>query len=377
MIKILYITDQIYLHGGGERVLTNKVNYFTEKKLAAAFIVTSEQRGNPPCYPINSKVTCIDLAINYNRKLSYFKPSNFIKILKHYFRLKKKIREIKPDLIITLSTQFDFYFLPFICRHIPKIKEFHSSGYDKIIQRKSNRSFLKKLYYKITDFVEAHYHNLVILNKDEKQYYKSNNTVVIPNALTNYPDNISPLNNKIAISAGRIAPVKQFDKLIRAWYLVASEQPDWKLEIYGDGEQDEVSKLQILIDENNLENQITLCGSTDELEKQMLNASLFILSSRTECFPMVLLEAMSCGLPIISFDCPNGPRNIVTDEIDGLLVEPNNEKKLANAILGLINNEMDCKEKGRQARENARRFHSDLIMDQWILLFNKLIKSNV
>ena len=146
MIKVMYITDQIYKHGGGERVLTNKSNYFIDKKIAHVTIITSEQKEKPPCYPINSEVIFRDLKINYNRSVSYFSPLNFIKVLKHYLRLKKNIKKYKPDVIITLSSQFDFYFLPFICKKTPKIKEFHSSAYGKVIKRKKNASFLRNLY---------------------------------------------------------------------------------------------------------------------------------------------------------------------------------------------------------------------------------------
>ena len=145
----MYITDQIYLHGGGERVLTNKSNYFIENNIAEVFVVSSEQKGNQPCYPINSKVVFKDLAINYNRKISYFSLSNLIKLPQHYIKLKRVINTIKPDIIITLSTQFDSYFLPFIHNKIPKIKEFHSSRYFYNLKRNKTKSFLSKLFYKI------------------------------------------------------------------------------------------------------------------------------------------------------------------------------------------------------------------------------------
>ncbi len=370
----MYITDQIYLHGGGERVLTNKSNYFLENNLAEIFIVTSEQKGNPPCYPINKKVIFKDLAINYDRTKSYFSIANFIKIPSHFFKLKRTIREINPDVVVTLSTQFDFYFLPFIMAKIPKIKEYHSSGHQNALNRQNNTSFLRKLFFKINDYIESKYDTIAVLTKDEEQYYNSHNIVVIPNALTNYPSKTSSLQNKVAISAGRIAPVKQFDKLINAWAYVANVYPDWKLEIYGNGDTNDIEVLQKIINKCNLTNQVQLCGATNELEVAMLNASLYVMSSQTECFPMVLLEAMSCGLPVISFDCPHGPKNIINEAIDGHLVERDNEKKLADAVLSIINNKDNLQKKGKQARENIRRFNQDIIMNQWIVLFNNLTK---
>lgn len=374
MVKIMYITDQIYLHGGGERVLTNKSNYFVENKIAEVYIVTSEQKGKPPCYAINDKVVFKDLNINYNRVLSYFSFNNFSKILKHFIKLKRIINEVNPDVIVTLSTQFDYYFLPFICPKIPKIKEFHSSGFFNNLNRKNNTSFIKKQFYKLNDYIESSYEAVALLTKDEEQYYNSKKKIVIPNALSFYPPETSELKNKIAISAGRIVPVKQFDKLIKAWSYVHKENPYWKLKIYGDGDYENVSKLKEIIDQLELNEAVELCGSSNQLENAMLNASLYLMSSETECFPMVLLEAMGCGLPIVSFDCPHGPKNIVQNDVDGYLVEANNEKKLAEAILSIISNKNQLKSKGALARLNARRFLDTEVMPQWVKLFTTLIK---
>ncbi len=373
MLKVLYITDQIYLHGGGERVLTNKANYLIENNLAEVYIVTSEQKQNTPCYPISSKVIFEDLEIDYNRSVSYFKWINFKKIPKHFFKLRKAIHSIQPDVIITLSTQFDFYFLPFIKKSIPKIKEYHSSRYFNNKKRESNTSSIRSFVYKLNDYIEGEYDALAILTQDEKQYYRSNNTVVIPNALTTYPDVQSTYTNKCVISAGRIAPVKQFDKLINTWSLVAEVLPDWVLHIYGGGEVSEINYLQELIDSKNLDRQVKLCGSTNDLETKMLNSDLYVMSSQTECFPMVLLEAMSCGLAVVSFDCPHGPRNIITDNVDGVLTENENEALLAKAIISIIKAPDALKKKGNMARESVKRFNADYVMHQWIELFNSLI----
>lgn len=370
----MYITDQIYKHGGGERVLTNKSNYLIEKNWAEVYIVTSEQKDMTPCYPINSKAIFKDLGINYNRELSYFHPYNYRKIVKHFFKLKKTIKEINPDVIITLSTQFDFYFLPFIYKNIPKIKEFHSSGFFKNLNRKKHSSFFKKIFFKINDFIEFKYDYLAILTKDEEKYYNSKNKIIIHNALTNYPSKASDLNNKIAISAGRIAPVKQFDKLIKSWSYVANKYPDWQLKIYGNGDYNDVDKLKKIINEYNLNNYVQLCESTDNIEDVMLNSSLYLMSSKTECFPMVLLEAMSCGLPIISFNCPHGPKNIITQNIDGILLEVNDEENLGNAIINLINDKERLINFGKMGRKNVLRFSDDIIMSEWLNLFLSLNK---
>jgi glycosyltransferase involved in cell wall biosynthesis len=367
-MKIVYYTDQIYLHGGIERVLANKVNYWVNNKGFETHIITSEQKGNAPCYPIDKKVQMHDLGINYHRNKSYLHFKNIIKTFRHFFVLRRKIKELNPDVVVVCNFAFDFYFMPFIAPKVMKIKEFHSSRVFEHEQRIHNSSILKKIYNKINDYIEAKYHYLVLLTHDERQYYKSNNTVVIPNALSSYPKQQAALINKKVISAGRIAKVKAFDKLIASWTIVASKHPDWSLEIYGDGKVDFVDGLQKQISDLGLDQQLILCGPTQNMEAKMLDASIYALSSLTECFPMVLLEALSCGLPVVSFDCPNGPRNIVNNEEDGLLIPHNNVEKLAEGLIRLIENKSLRQEMGEKARHNIKRLLPEEVMQQWLSL---------
>ena len=375
-MKIVYYTDQVYLHGGIERVLANKVNFWVNNKGFETHIVTSEQKGRPLCYPMDEKVIFHDLAINYNRKLSYLNPINFRKTFRHYLALKKKIKEINPDVTIVCNYAFDFYFLPFMHPTITKIKEFHSSRHFDDIARTRNKGLLKKIYYKLNDYIESKYHYIALLTKDEEKYYKSNNTVVIPNALTNIPNQSAELVSKKVISAGRIAPVKGFEKLIHAWVFVARKNPDWTLEIYGNGEKNYINGLQDLIIRLNLQSKVILCGSTNNMKEKMLNASIYAMSSLTECFPMVLLESLSCGLPVVSFDCPNGPRNIVTNNKDGLLVENNNINEFANALFKLINNKELRSAMGKQGKLNIKRLKPKIVMEIWLELFNKRFREH-
>ena len=128
-MKILFLTDQTYLHGGIEKVLATKANYLAEHYQHQVYIITTEQRNNKPCYSFSDKINFRDLEINYHREKSYFHPSNLIKVLYHFLLLKKTIADLKPDVIVMCNYAFDFYFLPFILPKIPKVKEFHSSRY--------------------------------------------------------------------------------------------------------------------------------------------------------------------------------------------------------------------------------------------------------
>lgn len=368
-MKIVFLIDQIYKHGGAEKVLTEKASYFADKFNYDVTIITTEQREKKYCYPLSNNVSLVDTGIHYERTKSYFNIINIMKVIDHYKALKKQIKEISPDFIILLSDAFDYYLLPYISYKSKILKEFHSSYYFNSIARKTNKSLVRKVKIFIRDYINSKYDYLVVLNNDEKRLLNVNNAVVIPNGITINQSEFSKLENKRVISAGRIAPVKNFEALIQSWIYVEDKYPKWRLEIYGEGDEEYIIELQKLIEKLNLTNSICMCGSTNHLREKMLNSSIYVMSSITECFPMVLLESQSCGLPIVSFDCPCGPRNIITDKQDGLLVENQNNIKLADGIIELIESLDIRKDMGRNARENIKKYKFNDVMERWKILF--------
>ena len=368
-MRLLYYTDQVYMHGGLERVLANKLNYFSEHTTIDLHVITFQQKNNLPCYPIHNKVTFHDLNINYNRDISFLHPSNIKHAPRHYLRLKRKIKEIQPDVIVVCNYEYGFYFIPLITRKAIKIKEFHSSRHFNNLERLKNKNLLKEIKYKLSDYFEAKYDYLVLLTTDEQHYFKTNNTVVIPNAIHNIGAKSAELISKRGISAGRIAPVKGFEYLITAWKIVVEARPEWTLDIYGDGDGDYIAQLKQQIENLDLKEHVFLKGATNDLESEMLESSLYVMTSLTECFPMVLLEAMACGLPILSFDSPNGPRHIITHNEDGVLVEYLNTEALAHSLIDVIQNPNKLKQLGIHAKRNVKRLNEEKIMSQWLELF--------
>ncbi|WP_024769151.1 glycosyltransferase family 4 protein [Aquimarina macrocephali] len=367
-MKIAFIIDQVYLHGGIERVLSIKANYFASQKEHEVYIITTEQKKQNPCYLFNDNVIFKDLEVNYNRKKSYFHPVNLLKLPGHIRKTRSALKKINPEVVVVCSHSVDTYFVPFIFKNVPKLKEFHYSRFIEKNKRTSS-SFFKKLFFKFTDYVETKYDRLIILNKDESAYYKSNNIQVIPNPLTFYPDTVSDLSNKRCITAGRIAPVKGYDILIDIWKEL--KETGWNLDIYGSGVPEYVQKLQGQIDELNLGDTVTLKGSTDKIQKEMLDSSVFLMTSHNECFPLVLLEAQACGLPIVSFDCPYGPRNII-DETTGILVTMYENERFADQLKELMNQPETIDQKGKNARDNADKYRLETIMTQWETMFNDI-----
>ena len=162
-MKVVFITDQIYLHGGLERVLINRMNILCKLNTIDVFLITSKQNGNKACYKMNSSITHFDIDINYNNSKSYFSFENLIKSPKHFLKLRDVLKKINPSCIVLSNFGFDFYFLPFTLKRIKKIKEFHSSRYyysKEII----TASFFKKTINKINLYIEKRYDKLVLLN---------------------------------------------------------------------------------------------------------------------------------------------------------------------------------------------------------------------
>lgn len=367
-MKIVYLTNQLYLHGGIEKMLVQKMNHWISYYNYEVVLCTTEQRHHNFVYPVNAKLRHIDLAVNYSRKRSYFHPVNLVKILLHYVALKKFIKKEKPDIIVSVNNTPEQFFLPFLGKQIPKIKEFHSSG---IVYRKPHGviEMAKHMLFLLLDRYQAK----VILNKDEKKYYPFCHVHVIPNFIEINKVQEPTIREKTIIAAGRIAPVKQFDHLIKAWSQIASDFPEWQLKIFGDGDQHLIGQLNQLINELQLSN-IQLFAATDRLDEEMRKASIYAMTSATECFPMVLLEAQASGLPIISYDCPNGPRNIIKSNREGQLIAHNEIGIFAHGLSALIKNQQKRDEMGRTAKENSSRFSKVGVMQHWDDLFKKLIK---
>lgn len=367
-MKIVYVTDQIYLHGGIEKMLAQKINYWITNYGYEVVLCTSEQRNNDFVYDLDTKLKHIDLKINYYRSKSYFHATNLIKCIKHFNGLRKVIRNEKPDIIISVNYTPEQFFLPFIDKQIPKIKEFHSSGItikkpDNLIDRLKHRLFL----------LLSRYHAQVVLNVDEKKYYPFRHLHIIPNFIEIDVKTKQREREKTIIAAGRMAAVKQFDHLIQAWSHIAADFPDWQVKIFGNGDEQLSLQLRELIDKLEVPN-IYLMGATSHLDEEMQKASVYAMTSATECFPMVLLEAQKAGLPIISYDCPNGPRNIISTNLDGWLTPHNEIYIFAEKLKMLIKNESDRKTMGIAAKLNVNQFSSVIVMQQWNELFLKLQK---
>jgi len=381
-MKILYYLPSLYTSGGLERIITQKANYFAEQLGYDVIILTSEQQGKKPYYQLCDRITHIDLEVVLDPRPD---QSRFLQLLQYplkYYSFKRKFSGIllqhKPD--ITISTlRREINFIHSIPDGSIKIGEFHVTRHSYQAGSIQGNNILKKALKKywghlfISNLKKLS--RLVLLTHEEVHNWPElTNTIIIPNPLPAFPDKTSAGNSQEVIAVGRYAYQKGFDLLVESWKIVHKKHPDWKLKIYGEGDR---HPLLNQIKNLDLEEYCFLIPPVANITDKYTESSIFVLSSRFEGFGMVIIEAMACGVPPVSFACPCGPKDIIKDGEDGLLVEPENINELAEKICYLIENEDLRKEMGRHAKINVKRFKIEYIMDQWKELFETLVEEKI
>lgn len=367
-MKILYLTDQTYLHGGIEKVLSQKANYLADVLGDEIIIATYNQKGRNPVYAFSEKIQMFDLNINYEIGKSYYHPTNLKKIPAHRNALRTILRKLKPHVVIICSFGPDFYFLPSLEKHIPKIKEFHGSRY---FYEEQKQSLKNKLLHQVHKITERKYDQIVVLNASEVKFYNNSKISVIPNPAV-VSGGRSDISSKKIMAAGRISPVKNFGDLIKVFSRINKEFPEWEVHFFGEDYIGTQQKLEEEITEYGLQDQIKFKGVSPDLKQEMQNYSIYAMTSETECFPMVLLESLSVGLPVISYDCPTGPEHILTNEEDSFLVPYKNLDIFTEKLKLLMTDPELRKEMGTKGINNVQRFSIDKVMQQWKELFKSL-----
>lgn len=381
-MKILYCVPSLYKSGGMERILTEKANWLATHGNQID-ILTTEQEGKTPFFTLDPSIKLIDLDINFNKDFNLGllkKTRNHYRKLRLYRNiLKQHIKKVGYDVVVSLCGK-EIEFLGKIDISAKKVAELHFSQDFKIQFAESmNRGKLHRLlakwltrsFIKSTKNLDA----LVVLTKeDENQWIKTNSNIRQIYNFTEKDTHPKKGENRIetkrCIAVGRLDEQKGFDLLIPAWEKVAEKHPDWTLDIFGVGKWEDLLKNEIK--SRGLTCKVNLKGQSKEIEKEMAESDFFILSSRYEGFPMVMLEAFAGGLPIVAFNCKTGPKEIITDGENGLLVAPGDTDALSRAIIRLIENPGERKKMSEKAIESMMRFDKEKIMNQWQNLFRDL-----
>lgn len=361
-MKILYITNGVTGSGGLERVLSLKTSFFVKKYGHNVTILTLNEVSLEPFYQFHKDIKFESIVVSKETLFSYMNT--------YKTKIQEVVSKIQPDVIFVCDDGLKGFFLPKIIKTPAKwIYERHVS---KLIELPEESSFFKKCMVKVKfilmDYLSNFFDCFVVLtDKNKREWLKTNNIRVIPNPLSFDLGDISDLDSKSVICVGKISYQKGQDNLIKIWEKIHEVRPDWKLKLYG---KEDLSYL----DTSNLEFGIEFYPPTNNIREKYLESSIYVMPSRFEGFGMVLIEAMSCGLPVISFDCPFGPSDIITDGVDGFLIENGNLDQFYSKLLLLINDLEKRNAMGHCAFHNVERFALEPIMGKWESLLREIIR---
>ena len=360
-MRLCFLHSDITLVGGIERVTSVLANYFITSDNINIDIVSQFPTNGAPNYPLADGIHIIYLSDRqFARKPGSIKRLfgllGNIKLIRNHFKSNSY------DYVIAQAfpNAFLLYCCGFNMKKVIAVEQVHCNYYNRLIKQ-------------IRLFVYKKVHKVVVLTGHDKQYFDTylppEKTVVIPNPVNLEDVFVSPLNTKQIITVGRLEYQKGYDNLIDIFAKIHQKHPEWILNIYGKGSLKE--SLSGQIKRLGLENTVFLRGITNNINQVLRNSSFFIMSSHFEGFGMVLTEAMSQGVPCISFKCPNGPADIITDRVDGILVADQDMQAMESAINFFIEHPEERMRMGKQAAHNVTRFGVSELSKHWMNLFRE------
>lgn len=359
--KILFYFNSLQPSGGIERVIITLAN-----KICEQYDITILVK-DPPLsfYKLDKRLKFIslgnDLSFNMNNQFS-----RIITAINTVYKTKNLLRRYLS------INEFDYYYLA----HPLNVLEFHLArgvnNKDTIITEHGASNAYNLIYRKIKIWLYPKAKVYVVPTIMDTIHYKKLNLPAqyLPHFKSDLLYEKATLNNNIALNIGRFTDVKQQIILLEIWNSLVNVKKikNWRLFIVGSGELK--TKFEAYIIDNNLHEYVFLKPPNQNIEKYYEEASLFLLTSKTEGFGMVLLEAISFGLPCISFDCPSGPRDIIKNNINGYLIPQNDKVAFENATLALMNNRSLRKEMGEQSLKISNNWNDEKLLHQWGVIFN-------
>ena len=380
-MKIAYILSSFFAKAGTERILSDKMNYLANRYGYDITFITYEQGNHPMAFSLDKRIRVIDLNTRF---FPLYKLNPVRRVIAKSFqkrKLKSKLHDVlsvvNPDFVVLTTYDFDKFgsilTLPYrfvIESHIC-ISDVRQEFRQHNVILKLFGKYLDSIHFKTMNKADA----LVSLTSADKTNWEKHVNIpifVIPNLVTVYPNDIScysERSNRI-ICVGRLTRQKGFDYLIKAWALIANKYPGWKIDIFGSGDLEDF--LIQMIDNYNLKESITINKPTSNIFEEYDRSSIYVLSSRYEGFGLVLLEAMSFGIPCISFNCPHGPSDMITNGEEGILVPVGDINKLAESIEWMITHKEERERMSQNSRKKVEKYLAENIMPQWVELFNKI-----
>jgi len=374
-MKIVYNILGTYNSGGMERVLANKANFLAAEGYEV-IIITTDQKGRKPYFDLDNRILQIDLAINYTDDLESGLIAKFwnyrCRQSKHKNKLNKLLCKLESDVVISMFDH-DASFVHKINDGSHKLLEIHFSRYKKLqYGRKGIWKILDRLRNEQDLRLAKKYDRFIVLTEEDRKYWgKLPNIAVIPNANSFLVPVKAALFHKRAIAVGRLDYQKGFDDLIKIWKIIHMEHPDWILDIYGNGPLKQ--RLEDLIHILDLQYNVKIHPATNDIQSAYMESSIYLMTSRYEGLPMALLEAQSCGLPMLSYACKCGPSDIISEGINGFLINEGEVLCFADKLKQLIEDETLRKVMGTNAYAMSVLFSEAKVMQRWLNLFNNLV----
>ncbi len=338
-MKVLFVINSLISKSGSERVAVELANKMSAKANYEITLLNRESTKDNTAYPIAENVNVVVLSGN---------------LFQFYKKLKEHISTYDYDTVVVHNMGK----LSLLCAFVPHIKKLVTLEHVSFVSRPQKIQFLSKfLYRKINQVV-------TLTQNDKEQFDKfHSNVMVIPN-FSPFPIIFSPQNsNKQIVAIGRLTDQKNYIHLLQAWKKIYQSIPDWQLNIYGEGEHKKL--LHDYIEQNSLQN-VSLKGSTSNVEQVYEQSSFFVMSSKYEGLPMVLIEAQSFGLPIVSYDCPYGPSDVIQNHENGLLVSNQNVDELAAKIFKLASSPDLLDQFAQNSLLSAQKYQPEQILKIWI-----------
>lgn len=363
-MRITYVVREHSYNGGTDRVLSRKANYLVKAGYQVS-IITSESAGSVPFFYFDPLITFYYLGVDdkeVNRDI-------------YLSKLNDCLLAYPTDISISTGLGLTKY----LCEATDgskKILEFHFSKYKgKTFFAKWDSyfigRFLSSIYSRKETRLANRYEKFVVLTNEDKELWRGvHDITVIPNPITIEPTIASELLSKRVIAVGRYTGQKGFDRLVRVWSKVKDVHPDWKLSIFGDGKYRK--RLEGYIHNNDLSTVVELLPPTKDITSEFLKSSIFVMTSRYEGQPLVLIEAMSAGLPAVCYTFKCGAKETIRDNEDGFLVEEGNVSDFVNRLSLLMNDDVLRKKMGEKAYSNIQRYREECIMPLWTSLFESM-----
>ena len=375
-MKIVYCHCSVYNPGGMERVLLNKVKWLSARG-HEVIVVTTDQAARPPFYEFPDNVRMFDLGINYsvdNTLPVHKKVGNYLRKRRmHRRRLTELLMKERPDITVSLYPS-ESSFIPYIKDGSSKVLELHFNRYFRLqYGRKGLLGILDRYRSRQDTKIAAKFDSFVVLTEEDRGYWGyMDNISVIPNAAKPVAGAPSDCSANRVIAVGRLDYQKGFDRLLRIWALVMNDNrvANWHLDIFGQGEWH--CMLRSMIDALGISGSVKIHKPIKNITDEYLKSSILVMTSNYEGFPMVMVEGMSAGLPVVCFDFKCGPKDIIDSGNNGIIVNGDDEQRFADSLVSLMLDNAGRARMGLNARNVVFGYSEDKVMNMWMSLFNNL-----